>query len=106
MFPTPEDLGDAPAWDNYVVAQVVQATLGLIPRGAVAVGVEVEKRRVRLHFHLSQVSEEDLADIKDVVEDLDALLGGVARLEVVRVIRERRDISSEPDVRWIYLARE
>lgn len=40
-LPTPEDPGRSPVWENYVVAQATQASLGLLPRSALAVGVSV-----------------------------------------------------------------
>jgi hypothetical protein len=49
-LPTPDDPAEAPVWDNYVLAQVVQASLGLIPRTALAFGVAMQGADVRLVF--------------------------------------------------------
>jgi len=104
-FPSPEDPARAPVWENYVVAQAVQASLGLIPRNALAAGVEVDGPNVRMHFQLRELSEHDAADIADIVDDLDALLGDAVDIEAVHELRDRREISPNDGVRWIFLAR-
>lgn len=42
-LPTPQNLEDAPLWENYVVAQLTQAALGLVPESTLAFGVEVNE---------------------------------------------------------------
>lgn len=105
-LPTPSDLGNAPAWDNYVVAQAVQASLGLIPEHAIAVGVEVDGSDVVLRFQLTAITEEDSQDVDDIVSDLEALVGPDVRVGKKLDVREERAISPHENVRWIFLARQ
>ena len=42
-LPTPQNLEGTPLWENYVVAQLTQAALGLVPGNALALGVEVDE---------------------------------------------------------------
>lgn len=74
-YPTPEDPGQSPVWENYIVAQAVQASLGQIPEHALAVSVEVAGARVRLRFQLSEATEDDVADMDDIVSELEGLVG-------------------------------
>lgn len=104
-LPTPEDPGRAPIWENYIVAQAVQASLGQIPEHALAVGVEVAGSRVRMCFQLSEATEGDQEDIDDIVSELEALVGSGVRIESVRQVVRERAISPAGGMRWIYLAR-
>lgn len=104
-IPSPDGMGLAPSWDNYVVAQTVQASLGLIPRDALAVGVEVEGTHIRIHFQLSDSTDESPEDVGDIVEDLKVLMGDAARVEAVQEVLDVRRISPRDRVRWIFLAR-
>lgn len=104
-MPTPDDPANAPVWENYVVAQAVQASLRLIPRGTLAFGVEVDRENVRLQFQLAEVSDEDAADITDITEDLTSLLGGQVRVSSVHAVREQPELSPDDHVRWIFVAR-
>ena len=104
-LPTPQDPGRAPVWDNYVVAQVAQASLGLIPNHALAVGVEVDGLRVRLRFQLSELTDADSSDMDDVLSELEALLGDEVQVDQVREVRHQRDVSPSDGVRWIFLSR-
>jgi hypothetical protein len=104
-LPTPEDPGRAPVWENYIVAQVVQASLGQIPEHALAMGVEVAGTRVRLWFQLSEATEDDEADMDDIIGELEALVGEEVQIEAVHEVRAEREISPSDGVRWIFLAR-
>ncbi|WP_157181454.1 hypothetical protein [Actinopolymorpha alba] len=105
-LPTPEDPRRAPVWENYIVAQAVQASLGLIPQHALAVGVEVAGKDVRLRFQLSEVTEDDVTDMDDIVSELEALVGSDVHVEQTHEVRDERAISpSKGGVRWIFLAR-
>lgn len=106
MYPTPEDPGRAPVWENYVVAQTVQASLGLVPRHALAVGVEVVGVVVRLRFQFTETTEDDHADVADIVSELEVLVGEDVRIEVDQEIRREPVIRPWDGVRWIYRARE
>ncbi len=104
-YPSPENLERAPIWENYIVAQAVQASLGLIPAQALAVGVEITERQVRLQFQLTEVSEQDAADMGDIASELESLVGPDIEVEKVYEIREWRAISPHDGVRWIFLKR-
>ena len=105
IFPSPEDPGRAPVWENYVIAQAVQASLGLIPRHALAMGVEVHGREVRLHSQLSELAAGDAEDLADIVDELGHLLGDDVSVRATHELRDRRAISPHDGIQWIYLAR-
>lgn len=106
ILPTPEDPGRSPAWENYVVSQAVQASLGLLPRSALAVGVRVAGTDVLLRFQLSKLTEDDAVDIDDIVSELGALVGEHVQVDKTCEIRDEPEISPHDNVRWIFLARE
>lgn len=56
-----------------MVAQTVQASLGLLPRHALAVGVRVAETDVQLCFRLTELTRDDLDDIEDIASELEAL---------------------------------
>ncbi|NYG58742.1 hypothetical protein BJ980_001665 [Nocardioides daedukensis] len=104
-LPTPEDPGRTPVWENYVVAQVAQASLGQIPEHALAVGVEVEGPRLRLRFQLSEATEGDRADMDDIVSELESLVGKDVEVASFHEVLDQRAISPTDGVRRIFLAR-
>lgn len=104
-LPTPEDPGRSPVWENYVVAQTVQASLGLLPRNALAVGVSVTGTIVHLRFQLAELSEADAADIDDIVSELEVLMGDDVHVDKTYEVRQEPEISPHDNVRWIFLAR-
>jgi hypothetical protein len=105
-LPTPDDPGRAPVWDNYVVAQAVQACLGLLPRSALAVGVRVAGTDVELRFQLRELTEADAVDIDDIVSELEVLTGEHVHVDKTYEIRAEPAISPDDQVCWIFLARE
>ena len=98
-------MGKAPNWENYVVAQTVQATLGLVPPNALAVGVQVNGRNVRVRFQLSRLTEQDTADMDDIVDGPQDLVGDRINVEHDHEVREQRVISPHDGFRWVFLAR-
>jgi hypothetical protein len=105
-YPTPEDPGRSPVWENYIVAQAVQASLGQIPEHALAVSVEVAGARVRLRFQLSEATEDDVADMDDIVSELEGLVGPDVHVDRIHEVRPQREIISPSEgVIWIFLAR-
>lgn len=104
-LPTPEDPGQAPVWENYVIAQTVEASRGQIPEHALAFGVEVDGPRLRLRFQLSEVTEEDRVDMNDIVSELEGLVGLAVEVESSYEVRDQREISPTDGVCWIFLAR-
>ena len=101
-MPSPEGPGCAPVWENYVIAQTVAASRGQIPEHALAFGVEVDGPRLRLRFQLSEVTEEDRADIDS---ELEGLVGNDVEVASSYEVRDQRQISPTDGVCWIFLAR-
>jgi hypothetical protein len=104
-YPTPDNLQCAPLWENYVIAQSVAASRGQIPIHTLAFGVEVNGTHLRLRFQLSEVTEEDEADMSDIVSDLEALVGNDVKVESCYEVRDHRQISPTDGVCWIFLSR-
>jgi hypothetical protein len=104
-MPTPEDPGRTPVWENYVISQTVAASRGQIPEHAIAFGVEVDGPRLRLLFQLSEVTDEDVADMSDIVSELEGLVGNDVEVESTYKVLEQREISPTDGVCWIFLAR-
>ena len=104
-FPTPFDNADAPVWDNYILAQAVQASLGLIPLHAHAIGLRIAGPKVEIHFQLSQVTEQDELDMDDITSEMEDLVG--EDVEVMRVyeVREAPALSPKEGMRWVYRRR-
>ncbi|WP_203337079.1 hypothetical protein [Nocardioides limicola] len=92
-------------WENYVIAQTVAASRGQIPAHALTFGVEVDGPRLRLRFQLSEVTEEDRADMDDIVSELEGLVGNDVEVESFYELRDQREISTTDGVCWIFLAR-
>ncbi|WP_199422437.1 hypothetical protein [Actinotalea solisilvae] len=104
-YPSPEDMKLAPAWDNYVVAQLSQAALGIIPVNALALGAEIFGSRVRLHFQLTTESEQDIEDMREIEDGLSDLVGDAVQIE--RAVEIRAEPSLAPrGVRWVYRVRQ
>jgi len=106
MYPSPNDLGSAPLWENYVVAQAVQASLGLISDRALALGVRVHGTLVRIIIQLSAATssgeDDDIEDIRTTLEDL---VGPDVTVEMATEVVDHRRVSPHDGVRWVYLKR-
>lgn len=105
-MPSPEDLERAPVWENYVIAQAVQASRGQIPQHALAFGVEVAGRHLRLVFQLADVTEDDEVDMSDIVSEFEALVGDAIKVDSSYEVCADRRIAPSDGVSWIYLARQ
>lgn len=106
MFPTPDDPGLAPIWENYVVAQVVQASLGLIPEHAVAVAVAVDGVQVELRFWLSELTEADQEGVDDIVDEFSLLVGDTVEVATaVHVVPDFVMPKPAAGVCWTFLER-
>lgn len=105
-FPTPDDPKRAPAWENYVVAQAVQASLGQIPEHALAVGVEIAGPEVTLRFQLTDVTEEDEEDMAGIAMELEGLLGCDVHVNVAHtVLHQRQVVPVTTTARYVFLSR-
>lgn len=104
-LPSPGNIGLAPVWENYVIAQTVAASRGLISAHALALGVEVDDSRLRLRFQLSEVTDEDGDGMNEIVTELEGLLGNDVEVESSYEVADQRQISPIDGVNWIFLAR-
>ncbi len=105
-MPTPDDLAFAPAWDNYLVAQTVHASLGLIPSNALCIGVAVSKAGVEIVFQMLDLTVQDQADIDEIVENLGSLIAFVVPVtSSTRVVKDREITPSGQPIRWLFLKR-
>lgn len=103
MYPSPGDLKMAPLWENYVVAQVAQAGLGLIPASALAFGVNVRGAHLRVVVQMSEPSGSDLDNVGDIQSTLENLVGPDVEVEFVVERVDERKVSPDDGVRWVYL---
>jgi hypothetical protein len=103
MYPLPGDLKMAPVWENYAVAQVVQASLGLIPASALAFGVQVSGAHLRVLAQMSEPSRSDLESVGDIQSNLEDLVGPDVEIEFVVERVDERKVSPHDGTRWIYL---
>jgi hypothetical protein len=86
-MPTPGNMNRAPAWDNYLVAQAVQASLGLIPRSALGIYITIS----------------DEADMADIVDNFTMLIGFVVPCTSnYRILQERELAPKGARVRWLF----
>lgn len=104
-FPSPDDLAQAPNWDNYVAAQASAAALRLIPRTAAGVGVAVEREQITLHFRLGSLDEDTQADMRDIAETLELLLGDAIPVGVSYQVTDDFRIDPHDGIRWIFAER-
>lgn len=98
-------MAQAPAWDNYVVAQASAATLRQIPRTAAGIGVAIQREQVTLHFCLHSVDEETRCDMADIADDLGMLLGDGASVGVAYEITDDFRINPHDRIRWVFAER-
>lgn len=61
--------------------------------------------RLRLRFQLSEVTEGNEDDMRDIVSELEGLVGGDVDVECSYEVPDRREISPTDGVCWIFLAR-
>lgn len=106
IYPTPDDPGRAPIWENYMMAQATAASVGLIPVHALAYGVEIDRYRVRLRYQLAELTDADVQDMVDTVDELEDLVGPAVHVDYVHELRRRPLISPHDGVRWIFLSRD
>lgn len=104
-LPVPGIVGRAPVWENYVIAQTVAASRGQIPAHTLAFGVEVDGPRLRLRFQLSELTEGDEDDMRDILSELEGLVGDDIEVKASYDVLDRREISPTDGVSWVFLAR-
>jgi hypothetical protein len=105
-YPTPEDPKRAPVWENYVIAQAAQASLGMIPAQAHALGVEVEGRQVALVLQAPAASPAVEEDMADMVSELGALMGPEVAVSHRLDVRAARRLSPHDGVAWFFASRD
>ncbi|WP_251151703.1 hypothetical protein [Cellulosimicrobium sp. Marseille-Q4280] len=104
-WPSPTDPKKAPVWDNYIVAQLAQACLGLLPEHAVAVGVVVHGPGVMVIFQMTEIEANDQEDIQDIIEALETLVGPDVKITTKCEVLALPDLSRYRDARWTYKRR-
>jgi hypothetical protein len=104
-YPSPDDPAEAPVWDNYIAGQAVQASLALIPPSALAYGVKVRGANVQLLFQLSALTDQDRADMNEIWDNMESLVGGGVKVGIEHEIRDERKVLPEDGIRWLFLAR-
>jgi hypothetical protein len=104
-FPLPNDPAQAPIWDNYVVAQAAQASLGIIPASTLAFGIRIDGLDVELRFQLMLVSEADLEDMDDIVSELEGILSTEVRVTRTYELLDHHLIPPDDGIRWVYMSR-
>ena len=97
-----DEIQRVPFWENYLVCQAIQASLGTIPRHSTAVGLAIEDQDVVFHFQLSYVSDEDEEDMKDLLDKFETIVEKDVHVSRLIDIREERRLL--PSVAWIYLS--
>lgn len=100
-MPAEADLRGVPLWDCYVATQAAGASLGLIPAGAIALGVEVFGFHVKLRCQFRVASDEDLEDLGEIVAEL-AMLDERLVVRSEHEIRDAPRISPDDQVYWFY----
>lgn len=105
-LPTPEDPAQAPVWAVYVNAQLIQASLGIIPSTVLALGVRISEDSVTVHCQLRAMTEEGDAGLDEIVKELQRLLGSDIRVDRVHEVCSRKHISPFDEIFWSYTARQ
>ena len=68
--------------------------------------VEVAGARVLLRFQLTEATEDDVADMDDIVSELEGLVGPDVHVDRIHEVQpEREIIVPSKGVIWIFLAR-
>lgn len=71
-FPTPDDMPDLTYWRNYIVSRVTEASLGRIPVHTLSMSVFFagNGRLITLAYQLTEVTDEDIEDMKEIVDQI------------------------------------
>lgn len=104
-LPAPEDLGNAPVWENYIVAQTTQASLGLVPQGALAFGVAVDGLNVTLTCQLREIDDADTEDLEEIAQELSMLLGEHVSVTIAQEVHDTPTITPHDTVAWTFVTR-
>ncbi|UOE42883.1 hypothetical protein [Agromyces larvae] len=105
-YASPDDLEHVPNWDNYIVAQAVHAMLGVVPPHALAIGVSINREQVQLIFQLSQRTEDDETDMREIESELEELVWRDVHISSTYEVLEHRQTGRHPGTRWIHFAHE
>ena len=104
-LPTPDDLGSAPPWENYIIAQTAQASLGLIPHDALALGVAVDGLSVTLTCQLQEIRDASTEDLEEIAHELAQLLGEHVTVAIAQEVHDTPTITPHDTVAWTFIAR-
>ncbi|MFC8597680.1 hypothetical protein [Isoptericola sp. NPDC057191] len=104
-LPTPEYLGGAPLWENYVVAQLTQASLSLVPRDALALGVAVDGLDVAVVCQVRERTEDSGVDVDEIAQELQFLLGERVRVTTRFETQSAPTMTPHDTTVWVFAAR-
>lgn len=104
-LPTPDDLAEAPLWENYVVAQLTQAALGLVPVDALAIGAIVDGFDISLVCQVREETDDTVADLDEIAQELHFLVGERARISTSVAVHAHPTITPHDRTVWIFAAR-
>ncbi|CAM3903904.1 hypothetical protein [Isoptericola cucumis] len=105
-MPSPSDPAGTPVWENYVVAQLTQASLSLVPRDAAALGVEVDDVDVTVVCQARNESPGVVEGLDEIVQELSMLLGEHVRVGSRVERRDAPTITPHDRTLWTFAARE
>ncbi|WP_375431378.1 hypothetical protein [uncultured Friedmanniella sp.] len=100
-----EEYGRIPFWENYLVCQAVQASLGRYPPHATAIGIEVKGRNAIFHFQMPYASQEDEEEMLDILDEFETIAEVEVHVSRHIAIRSERQTAPSDGVTWIYLSR-
>lgn len=103
-----DEMSGVPHWQNYVVTQLTQAALGLVPlKEVLALGAEILESSVVIHCVVEPSSPgEPTHWLREVIQELSVLLGEEIRISLADVRRtsEFRLSQADDSVLWFLLA--
>lgn|GEM_PF-4244610 len=105
-LPTPQNLEGTPLWENYLVAQLTQAALGLVPGNALALGVEVDEFDIAVVCQVPQATAAVVDDVEEIAQELMFLLGERADVSTRVETRAVATMTPQDSTVWIYAARD
>lgn len=105
-MPMPQNLEGVPLWENYVVAQTTQASLSLIPREALALGVEVDDLHITVVCQVRVETEATTEDLNEITQELYFLIGESAQITTRLEKREAPTITPDDEAIWIFASRD
>lgn len=101
-FPTPDDMALAPAWENYLIAQFVQASIGQLSPRFVLCGLEVDGVVVTLHFRTDSETVGMPSEVQEIADEFLDLTGGVVQVQTKVRPWQAHDAGTDRHILWTY----